>query len=161
MMNYELFFPEFPSSFIILHSSFPSMGAVRSIVGKLLLGSIATMVSASPAACQWIQLTNFQEAVSCVYFLDGVNLPNTGFAGAGGDVFRSLDGGATWTKILTGLPGQVTSFCFKDGNTGWCTINGLATSRAIYKTVNGGASWTPLSIVGDGSDVYYNQISGL
>lgn len=55
---------------------------------------------------------------------------------ANGGVFRSADGGASWTRVLTG---KVEDMAFVPGtNTAFATVQGTG----VYKTTNGGATWT-------------------
>ncbi len=70
-------------------------------------------------------------------------------------VFRSLDGGATWSPINTGLPlalgkvnqvQDVSALAMHPGNDQvlWAAARdySLANSGSIYKTIDGGANWT-------------------
>lgn len=137
------------------------MRNVRSFLCRSLVAGIVLMLSVRPAVSQWVQLADFYESITSVYFLESVNLPNIGFVGAGGDIFRTMNGGISWTQVQTNIPGVPTGFAFKDGSTGWVSIGNDGVSSAIYKTVNGGLTWTPLNVNGIGSDVYYNPTTGL
>lgn len=66
-------------------------------------------------------------------------------------VYKSVDGGASWSPVSTGLPGSdvrriVLAISTSNPQTLYCAIvnssNGL---RGFYKTTNGGASWTQLT----------------
>ena len=59
-------------------------------------------------------------------------------------VYKSADGGVTWTKANSGLPSSldVTSICFdpKDFNTLYASVQN--TDGGLYKSINKGESWT-------------------
>ena len=73
--------------------------------------------------------------------------------GSHAKVYKSIDGGNTWTQLGGGLPTGVM------GRTGLAISNtnpnkvyalymdSLSTPGALYKTINGGTSWTPVNIV--------------
>lgn len=57
-----------------------------------------------------------------------------------GEVFRTDDGGATWTRQYTSGQ-ELTDVCFVDAENGWvCGYNGV-----IYRTSNGGQNWSTQS----------------
>jgi photosystem II stability/assembly factor-like uncharacterized protein len=65
-------------------------------------------------------------------------------------IFRSDDGGDTWTQLLTGLPNQAATdvaLHSTDPNILYAAIGHPfgATENGIYKTTNGGDSWTKLA----------------
>lgn len=65
-------------------------------------------------------------------------------------VFRSDDGGATWTQLLSGLPNQAaTDIAINpvDPNILYAAIGHIfgSTDNGIYKTTDGGANWTKLA----------------
>ncbi len=68
-------------------------------------------------------------------------------AGVGG-VFKSTDAGASWSRCTGGMPkngwGQsITGFAFVPGSADTCYM--AVYGDAVYKTVNGGATWARLS----------------
>lgn len=69
---------------------------------------------------------------------DYENYPNSG------SLFRTLDGGLTWTKFPTPFSGG--DFTFLDAEDGWMmAVLGVATGRmgvSIFQTSDGGATWT-------------------
>src|SRR5262249_61304795 len=76
--------------------------------------------------------------------------PNTLYAASnpGKGVIKSVDGGANWTTINTGLPTQsdlyITSFTIDPKNSS--TIYVMAgLGKGIFKNVDGGALWTPVN----------------
>ncbi|HLZ09878.1 MAG TPA: hypothetical protein VKT80_14905, partial [Chloroflexota bacterium] len=82
------------------------------------------------------------------YIIDSIAIAPTDYqtimVAKGPDVYRSSDGGSTWTRRDTGLPGYwVNTLTIDpfDANTAYA---GLATTSgtSVYYTSNGGASWT-------------------
>lgn len=69
------------------------------------------------------------------------------FGGVNGGVFSSVDGGTTWTPIVTGLPDassterKYTSLVVLAGNILYAGLEG----DGVYKTTNGGASWSAVN----------------
>jgi hypothetical protein len=71
-------------------------------------------------------------------------------------VFKSTDGGATWTQSNLGMGNAVVGAMSMDPN----DVNTLiaATSLGIYKTTNGGANWS-LKQAGNFKDLHYHPES--
>lgn len=62
----------------------------------------------------------------------------------GGSLYRTIDGGLTWTNTAT--PFSTGSFAFLDANNGW-VLAGLGVAAgsnavAVYQTSDGGVTWT-------------------
>lgn len=73
-------------------------------------------------------------------------------------VLKSTDGGTSFTDIgdsATWLTGWVGGFFADDANTLYAFVNGA--SRALYRSLNGGTSWTNLSTLP--FDVDYESVS--
>ena len=91
---------------------------------------------------QWIQQTNPSgKALHSVYFINST----TGFScGDTGTVLKSTNGGFAWFNINTGIPSGInmTDIWFLDDNTGYCSGGVGSLSGKIFKSVNGGGSWT-------------------
>ncbi|MEO8210371.1 MAG: YCF48-related protein, partial [bacterium] len=89
---------------------------------------------------------------------------------AGGNVFKTIDGGDSWTQYTTGAASeQIYSADMVDANTGFCVMN--QSNRPIYRTNDGGATWTGATTTGftgsihgisspDGNTVYACQSGG-
>lgn len=70
-------------------------------------------------------------------------------------VYRTIDAGTTWQNITGNLP--VSAGCFTCSaisdievhptkpNTAWVTISGYSPNNRVFKTVDGGATWTNIS----------------
>jgi photosystem II stability/assembly factor-like uncharacterized protein len=59
-------------------------------------------------------------------------------------VYRSTNGGASWTRAVAGLPNRgITKLTIdpRDPNRVWATFAGI-TGPPVYSSVNGGASWS-------------------
>lgn len=74
---------------------------------------------------------------------DGVNL-YTGTHSNG--IFRSSDGGASWTAISSGLP--VGSFVYRLAINGGKILAGTSNFWGMYQTTDNGASWTKIGFTG-------------
>jgi photosystem II stability/assembly factor-like uncharacterized protein len=74
--------------------------------------------------------------------LRGLEWPadNAAFAvGGNGGIWKSTDGGASWTPQTSGTAQKLNAVRFRDASNGWAVgANGVA-----LKTVNGGANWSP------------------
>jgi photosystem II stability/assembly factor-like uncharacterized protein len=66
-----------------------------------------------------------------------------------GGVYRTTDGGGTWTDITSNLPDSLyyTSLDISqtDPNTAYVAMAGLVAGQKIYKTTDGGATWQNIS----------------
>ncbi len=72
--------------------------------------------------------------------------PTTVYAAVGGNVLKSTNAGETWQSIAKGLPiadrgGGVKALAVDPRRTG--TVYAALSQGGIYKTTNGGQSWTP------------------
>jgi photosystem II stability/assembly factor-like uncharacterized protein len=84
---------------------------------------------------------SFQD-IRSVFFVDA----NTGWAGTG-NLLKTANGGLTWTLQDSGL----AVFHFTDASTGWAYGG-----AGCKKTLDGGATWTPLSgTCAAGADMYF------
>ncbi len=78
--------------------------------------------------------------------LYSVNFLNkdTGFIGGNGILRRTYNGGTNWTTLAT-VGGWVSAIFFLNKDTGYVS-SGSASSGSIYKTINGGVTWSALTI---------------
>jgi photosystem II stability/assembly factor-like uncharacterized protein len=72
------------------------------------------------------------------------------YAGSGGRLYRTANGGAAWVDITAGLPvatNFLTDVAISDvnPNVAYATFSGYVAGEKVYKTVNGGATWTNIS----------------
>ncbi len=58
-------------------------------------------------------------------------------------IYRSTDGGSTWTNVLPGAPGTAAFFDPTNGNIAYAALGdtGGSASNGVYKSINGGANW--------------------
>ena len=61
----------------------------------------------------------------------------------GGNIFKTIDGGTTWTQQTIGTTDSLAALDMVDANVGYITLN--SSGRPIYKTTNGGTNWTPVT----------------
>ncbi|HYI11952.1 MAG TPA: IPT/TIG domain-containing protein [Thermoanaerobaculia bacterium] len=63
----------------------------------------------------------------------------------GSAVYRSTDGGTTWTPVSTGLPGRTVNGLMidpSDPNKVFAALAGVS-GTSVYYTLNGGTNWSP------------------
>ena len=82
--------------------------------------------------------------------------------GPGSAIYKTTDGGATWTKLTNGLPagdkGRIGIDLFpSDSRVVYATVEAAAGASGVYRTVDGGASWEKLSSLNT-RPMYYSQI---
>jgi len=84
---------------------------------------------------------------------------NISTRGGGSAMFRSTDGGNTWTKVVRGLPTMMgrsgVNYYHKDPRIAYAVVDGL--NGGIYRTDDGGESWTRRSILNP-RPFYFSEI---
>ncbi|HYM01122.1 MAG TPA: hypothetical protein VEZ90_19340, partial [Blastocatellia bacterium] len=78
--------------------------------------------------------------------------PSTIYACAGKGVSQSLDGGANWARVDSGLPSTGLISCLAIDPTNSANVY-VATLSAVFKTTTGGAAWQQVLPVGDVSSI--------
>lgn len=71
-------------------------------------------------------------------------------AGSGSGLYRSLDGGATWSELTAGLPegdkGRIGLDVYRqDGNLVYAIVESSGDGRGIYRSEDRGESWSKVS----------------
>lgn len=105
---------------------------------------------AGPLCAGWnkiLQLPAGQEA-GCGFFFDADHgMIGTGIRRATLDapkIYLTSDGGLTWKAAATPTNGEgaITSIMMKDANTGYASIFSVGLNYSIWKTTDGGNSWS-------------------
>src|SRR5581483_4909446 len=127
----------------------------RSILSSVLL-LWATASHAQLLEKEWQSLGSFP-AINTIYFVSTGGPPRLGFIGDTDNVFRTSDGGLTWSNAAVNAGHFVASdFAFKDSATGWFT-NFVEGGSPVFKTTDGGKTWNPLSApMPKPCAIYYN-----
>lgn len=76
--------------------------------------------------------------------------PDVIYAGSMAKLYKTVDGGANWTNISTGLPlssAGLTYLAIDPVNPDhiYVTLSGYTSTAKVYESVNGGTNWTNLS----------------
>ena len=90
-----------------------------------------------------------------VYFFNS----QTGWVAAGGSMFRSTDGGVSWTEFFNSGGGTIAEFSFVNQNTGWFVIS---ETYRVFKSTNGGNNWTIMDTLPDcfnAHSIYFSSIN--
>ena len=61
-----------------------------------------------------------------------------------GFIYRTTNGGASWTPVVTGAPTIFTNICFPSVNIGYACGSYIGVNAIVYKTTDGGATWTSI-----------------
>ncbi|OON66874.1 GEVED domain-containing protein [Hymenobacter sp. CRA2] len=124
-----------------------STGAVATTLYTRTIDGGATWVAGSVPTGQ----TGYD--ISAISAVDAnnawVSLYNS-VANAGGLVYRTSNGGATWTRqnsagFLVAQGGFANAIHMYDANTGWCMGDPTLGYFEMYRTTNGGTTWTRIS----------------
>jgi photosystem II stability/assembly factor-like uncharacterized protein len=82
---------------------------------------------------------NTSSYLTSVYFFNN----DLGFIGTDDStLFKTIDGGSTWTMINARPGAMMRSFFFLNDTMGYMIRNNTGSPGAIYKTKNGGVTWT-------------------
>lgn len=103
---------------------------------------------------EWVTLSNapFVQRNDDLYFIN----PDLGWAVNGnGEIWKTTNGGLNWTLQFNSPTTYFRSVGFIDslkgfaGNLGTEEFGGATDTNLIYRTINGGNTWTPVQIFGD------------
>jgi photosystem II stability/assembly factor-like uncharacterized protein len=103
-----------------------------------------------------LQTLPTNDHISSIFFLD----KNHGWAGTmGGRVYLTADGGNIWTEGGMVPGGTLDELLMVDMNSGWTILyDGNALISSLYKTDDGGLSWSP-EWIGDWPNAYLMDLS--
>jgi photosystem II stability/assembly factor-like uncharacterized protein len=107
-----------------------------------ILVVLSVLINSHSATAQWIRQSPIptEKRLLDVCFVN----QDTGWVfGAQGSVFRTDDGGITWSDQSLQSNYDVMTGIFLDSVTGWISLSyaELGSSGSIYKSVNGGNNW--------------------
>ena len=129
------------------------MGAA--CVLPLLLAACASVAPAPKALtaqsnAQWFKLPSeaYKGKQDDIYFTDA----RTGFYGNGaGKIFKTTDGGQSWKQVMNKPGTYIRALGFVDerlgfaGNIGTEYFPGVTDTTPLYRTTDGGATWSPVT----------------
>jgi photosystem II stability/assembly factor-like uncharacterized protein len=122
---------------------------ISSVTGVLHVCSDFGYLRSTDGGATW---TQFRPGGWCNDLVRGAQTPSTWFAGFDGSgIYKSTDDGASWTRLAGGLPAsgfQRINLGIADGNASVVyasLINPSGRLFGMYKTTNGGSSWSLLS----------------
>ncbi|HJY63264.1 MAG TPA: YCF48-related protein [Ignavibacteria bacterium] len=114
--------------------------------GGALVGEISRTTN---GGASWQLVQNIDYEVKSITF---INL-STGYAGCvDGRMYKSVNGGNTWSSCWSNASIDVKSVSFIDANTGF----GFGTGSVFVKTTNGGTNWYELPISVGSIRQYYD-----
>lgn len=125
----------------------------RELIAAGTAAAALPLIGAGPAEASWETLTTepFPGKRDDISFADAAN----GWYGTGkGDLFRTTDGGASWAKVASKPGTFIRALGFVDANTGFIGnigtdyYPGVTDTTPLYRTDDGGVTWTPTELGG-------------
>jgi photosystem II stability/assembly factor-like uncharacterized protein len=116
--------------------------AVLPLAPSLFLAATRNHGFFTSSGTSWSLASNGLNAVAVFSLAVG---GSQAFAGSVGAVFRSLDGGASWTAVGAGLPDEPVTAMAVDPSGSGLVFAGLTQFKGIFASGNGGASFTTSS----------------
>lgn len=105
--------------------------------------------NANAASPSWSSITSGITLGTNLYdisIIDANNMYVAGNNGVNPKVFKTTNGGTTWTDATGTLPtGFVRGISFTSATTGWAIVNTFGVDRAVYRTTNSGTTWTRMT----------------
>lgn len=80
----------------------------------------------------------YNVSINSIYF----PTQDSGYAVSDGKIYRTINGGDTWSEVSNPIPAIIFSVWFTDANHGWVVGGDGITAMNLYKTINGGTTWT-------------------
>ncbi len=109
------------------------------------VGDDGTLLKTTDGGSLWTNLSNnlnISKDIHSLFFTS----ENIGFIVGYETFYRTIDGGATWIKVTDGIGDCIfTSVHFISPQIGFATAS-LWTGKGIYKTTNGGITWSKKTI---------------
>lgn len=122
------------------------MRSIRHCAIVLLLAGTSLLPKAAGAAEPWVHLGPFGGSVADIAV--AASPPGTLYAAAMGRVYRSDDAGGHWLFASSGLPLGMAALAVdpSDARTAYAGRSPIFQGEpCLFKTVDGGATWVPLS----------------
>jgi photosystem II stability/assembly factor-like uncharacterized protein len=109
----------------------------------LLFGDGSTLLRSTNAGLTWdISFPDSLNGNRAIYEADFVDA-NIGYmCGVGGFIYKTTDGGYTWTEQISGTTQTLWYINFYDALTGYA----IGGASALLKTTDGGNTWNPISL---------------
>ncbi len=134
------------------------------LLGNVLYTVFLFMIYApSPTLAQWRKVAQLNSLINTIFFNNEINgnlgLITTGRTGNDFALWRTSDGGGTWTQIKS-IIGPASDFAFsdftfKDAFTGWMSVR---SSFGPLKTTDGGITWSSQSLPNTAhGGIFYNK----
>jgi photosystem II stability/assembly factor-like uncharacterized protein len=149
------YFADAQTGWVTYHASIPSGIPENPVVWRTADGG-ATWQASSALDTSGLMETY---SVSHVFFSGASNGWLMVHVGAGMNhdyvaIYRSTDGGASWSRVIDPtIDGGIqscskTGLAFWDGSNGWLTgnCNGVRAGAFLYQTADGGAHWSPVNL---------------
>ena len=128
-----------------LHADYKAIYFVNDTLG-FLCGDNGLVKKTTDGAHSWTyQNIDTKTAINSIYFIN----TQTGFATSFSYIYKSTDGGNTWTLSLNG-PGYVYNLRFVNDSIGYAVYAQPYSGVKIFKTTNTGETWNALSEFGTG-----------
>jgi len=102
------------------------------------VGGVGTFMKSSDSGNNWDvnhKINGIDFSFDALFFLNA----STGWAPAGGSIYKTTDGGASWNSYETGSFSNFEDIFFTNENSGWVVGN----AGTVYNTTDGGMTWNP------------------
>ncbi len=110
---------------------------VISQIGAMVIGDGGTILTTANSGTTWVaQNSGTTESLSNAAIVN-IAVPTILVVGNNGTLLRT-NGGVNWTPVSLGTSASLNEIFFFDSNNGWIGTG----DGTIYRTTNGGASWT-------------------
>ncbi len=118
---------------------------------------IAFIICANIVSAQWNRINNSPTQAHQIYFYNA----QTGYVLKNDTIFKTINGGSTWTDIHAGFPTytNLEKIEFISPDTGFVYTKeflSFAYPVSIYRTINGGITWQSLIGPYDGSTIDFH-----
>jgi photosystem II stability/assembly factor-like uncharacterized protein len=134
----------FNTSYNIGNRDIRCLAVCRADTSKILAGTLGGVYKALAGGGVWIDISgNLADRSVAVIALPGAGADTiyVGTSGSAGGVFKTTNGGASWTLKNNGLSAWFVSCLCADPSNPNVLIAGTS-GGGIFKTVNGGDTWT-------------------